>query len=63
MIDRPSPIPPDDTGSRPQVADPGPAEPFGDWLVRITRPGFEELDDSIAANRARVVRPFPDCEV
>jgi hypothetical protein len=60
MDDRPSPSLHDDTGSRPTEADVGVAQPFGDWLVRVTRPGFEELKDSITTNRARIVRPFPD---
>lgn len=34
-------------------------EPFGDWFFRITRPGFDELAENIAANRQLPDRPMP----
>ena len=35
---------------------PDDAEPFGSWLVGITRPGLD-LDDTLAALRSAPVRP------
>ena len=32
-------------------------EPFGDWLVRISRPGFDHLDEVIDELRNSPIRP------
>ena len=42
--------------AREEAESPDDAEPFGDWLVAISRPGFD-LDDTLDLLRSAPVRP------
>lgn len=38
-------------------------EPFGDWLVQISRPGFDDyaqILEAVVGDRKKPDRPFPD---
>jgi plasmid stability protein len=42
--------------AREEAVSPDDAEPFGDWLVAISRPGFD-LDETLDLLRSAPVRP------
>ncbi|MEI7572574.1 MAG: hypothetical protein WCJ52_05530 [Phenylobacterium sp.] len=44
--------------AREEAETPDDAEPFGDWLVAISRPGFD-LDDALDLIRSAPVRTAP----
>lgn len=48
-----------DATARAEAANPDSQEPFGDWFVRITRPGYDDLAAILEANRALPDRPLP----
>jgi len=41
-----------------QNASPDDLEPFGTWLVRITRPGYDDVADAIEASKRAPERPY-----
>lgn len=42
--------------AREEIDNPDDAEPFGDWLYRISRPGFDEFDEILKDIRSAPVR-------
>lgn len=44
--------------AREEAESPNNTEPFGDWLVAISRPGFD-LDDALDLLRSAPARPAP----
>ncbi|MBV9561769.1 MAG: plasmid stability protein y4jJ [Bradyrhizobium sp.] len=46
-----------ETLAREEAASPDDAQPFGDWLVAISRPGVD-LDEALAQLRSAPVRPI-----
>jgi plasmid stability protein len=46
-----------ETMAREEAENPDDAEPFGDWAVRITRPGCDELSDILEEIRSAPIRP------
>ncbi|RXR25994.1 FitA-like ribbon-helix-helix domain-containing protein [Sphingobium fluviale] len=51
-----------DATAHADAQNPDAQEPFGDWLVRITRPGYEDfadIMDRIVAERTLPDRPLP----
>lgn len=51
-----------DEAARTEAASPDMLEPFGDWLVRITRPGYDDVAELIEARRQQPDRPLPSFE-
>lgn len=49
-----------DAAARSGEGSPDDDEPFGDWLVAITRPGHDDFADIVAANRGAAGRALPD---
>lgn len=41
-----------------EAENPDDAEPFGSWLYRITRPGYDELDEILTEIRSAPIRPI-----
>jgi hypothetical protein len=62
MNDRSNPQVPANDGRNAQLDSPDMLEPFGDWLVRMTRPGCEEINANVAAIRKLADRPLPQFE-
>lgn len=51
-----------DAAARAETENPDAQEPFGDWLVRITRPGYDdfaEIMERVVADRKLPDRPLP----
>jgi plasmid stability protein len=51
-----------DATARVEAENPDMQEPFGDWLVRISRPGYDdfaEIMDRVVAERKSPDRPLP----
>lgn len=48
-----------ETLAREEVGHPDDAGPFGTWLYRISRPGFDELDEILKDIRSAPSRPVP----
>lgn len=51
-----------DATARAEAENPDAQEPFGDWLVRITRPGYDDFADimeKVVAERKLPDRPLP----
>ena len=49
-----------DAAARSGEGSPDDDEPFGDWLVAITRPGHDDFADIVAGNRGASGRALPD---
>jgi hypothetical protein len=62
MNDRSNPLVPDNAGSNIQLDSSNMIEPFGDWLVRVTRPGREDLHANVSAIRKLADGPLPQFE-
>jgi hypothetical protein len=62
MNDSSNPQVPDNAGSSIQLDSSNMIEPFGDWLVRITDPGCEDLHANVATIRKLAHRPLPQFE-
>lgn len=45
-----------ETLAREEIENPDDAEPFGDWLYRISRPGFDEFDEILKEIRSAPMR-------
>lgn len=48
-----------DAAARADAGNPDDLEPLGDWIVRITRPGYDDVAADIAASRRIPERPPP----
>lgn len=51
-----------DEAARTEAANPDALEPLGSFIVRITRPGYDDVADAIEAQRRRPDRPLPSFE-
>lgn len=51
-----------DATARAELGNPDSQKPFGDWLVRISRPGYDDfadIMDTVVAERKLPDRPLP----
>ena len=48
-----------DAAARADAGNPDDLEPLGDWFVRVTRPGYPDVVEAIAAARHALERPLP----